>query len=90
MFLFQEKVYQWIWRQQEGGSRVGTVDVLNYIQVGLAFLPLAYNIVSFCMFGLLELGDCSVANRDITHKIVLDYRFLQMSYVLLTHKRSKD
>ncbi|ESW23967.1 hypothetical protein PHAVU_004G091000 [Phaseolus vulgaris] len=63
-----EKVYQWIWRQQEGGSRVGTVDVLNYIQVGLAFLPLAYNIVSFCMFGLLELGDCSVANRDITHK----------------------
>ncbi|TKY46059.1 hypothetical protein E2542_SST28092 [Spatholobus suberectus] len=27
-----EKLYQWIWRQQEGGSRVGTVDVLNYIQ----------------------------------------------------------
>ncbi|XP_057426992.1 uncharacterized protein LOC130720378 [Lotus japonicus] len=27
-----EKLYQWIWRQQEGGSRVGTVDILNYIQ----------------------------------------------------------
>ncbi|KAL5122883.1 hypothetical protein HKD37_02G003585 [Glycine soja] len=27
-----EKIYQWIFRQQEGGSRVGTVDVLNYIQ----------------------------------------------------------
>jgi len=33
-FWFQEKLYQWIFRQQEGGSRVGTVDVLNYIQVG--------------------------------------------------------
>ncbi|XP_027925218.1 uncharacterized protein LOC114182531 [Vigna unguiculata] len=27
-----ENLYQWIWRQQEGGSRVATVDVLNYIQ----------------------------------------------------------
>ncbi|CAJ1953190.1 unnamed protein product [Sphenostylis stenocarpa] len=27
-----DKLHQWIWRQQEGGSRVGTVDVLNYIQ----------------------------------------------------------
>ncbi|XP_050212563.1 uncharacterized protein LOC126664287 [Mercurialis annua] len=27
-----EKLYQWIWRQQEGGSRVTTVDILNYIQ----------------------------------------------------------
>lgn len=27
-----EKLYQWIWRQQEGGSRVATVDILNYIQ----------------------------------------------------------
>lgn len=27
-----EKLYQWIWRQEEGGSRVTTVDVLNYIQ----------------------------------------------------------
>ncbi|KAL9323855.1 hypothetical protein ACSQ67_008712 [Phaseolus vulgaris] len=32
-----EKVYQWIWRQQEGGSRVGTVDVLNYIQSELDY-----------------------------------------------------
>jgi hypothetical protein len=27
-----EKLYQWILRQQEGGSRVATVDVLNYLQ----------------------------------------------------------
>ncbi|XP_062157550.1 uncharacterized protein LOC133865202 isoform X2 [Alnus glutinosa] len=27
-----EKLYQWIRRQQEEGSRVATVDVLNYIQ----------------------------------------------------------
>ncbi|KAK7270414.1 hypothetical protein RIF29_23527 [Crotalaria pallida] len=27
-----EKLYQWIWRQQEGGSRVAAVDILNYIQ----------------------------------------------------------
>ncbi|GAU13313.1 hypothetical protein TSUD_42670 [Trifolium subterraneum] len=27
-----ENLYQWIWRQQEGGSRVATVDILNYIQ----------------------------------------------------------
>ncbi|XP_058758529.1 uncharacterized protein LOC131643645 [Vicia villosa] len=27
-----EKLYQWIWRQQEGGSRVATLDILNYIQ----------------------------------------------------------
>lgn len=27
-----EKLYQWIWRQQEGGSRVATVDIINYIQ----------------------------------------------------------
>ncbi|KAK9270142.1 hypothetical protein L1049_025718 [Liquidambar formosana] len=27
-----EKLYQWIWRQQEGGSRVSTVDILAYIQ----------------------------------------------------------
>ncbi|CAI0557196.1 unnamed protein product [Linum tenue] len=27
-----EKLYQWIWRQQEAGSRVATSDVLNYIQ----------------------------------------------------------
>ncbi|KAK7343760.1 hypothetical protein VNO77_12776 [Canavalia gladiata] len=27
-----EKLYQWIWRQQEAGSRVATLDILNYIQ----------------------------------------------------------
>lgn len=27
-----EKLYQWIWRQEEGESRVTTVDILNYIQ----------------------------------------------------------
>ncbi|CBI18241.3 unnamed protein product, partial [Vitis vinifera] len=27
-----EKLYQWILRQQEGGSRVTTVDVLSYLQ----------------------------------------------------------
>ncbi|KAK7279794.1 hypothetical protein RJT34_24852 [Clitoria ternatea] len=27
-----EKLYQWIRRQQEGGSRVATVDILNHIQ----------------------------------------------------------
>ncbi|KAE8731815.1 exocyst complex component 2-like [Hibiscus syriacus] len=27
-----EKLYQWIWRQQEGGSRVTTMDILNYLQ----------------------------------------------------------
>jgi len=31
---FQEKLYQWIRRQQEGGSRVAPVDILGYIQVG--------------------------------------------------------
>ncbi|KAI9091198.1 hypothetical protein K1719_028262 [Acacia pycnantha] len=27
-----EKLYQWVRRQQEGGSRVQTVDIVNYIQ----------------------------------------------------------
>ncbi|XP_028790231.1 uncharacterized protein LOC114746195 [Neltuma alba] len=27
-----EKLYQWVRRQQEGGSRVTTVDIVNYIQ----------------------------------------------------------
>ncbi|XP_022773426.1 uncharacterized protein LOC111315735 [Durio zibethinus] len=27
-----EKLYQWIWRQQEGGSRVTTMDILSYLQ----------------------------------------------------------
>eukprot|EP00256_Glycine_max_P065158 XP_025979753.1 uncharacterized protein LOC100801119 isoform X1 [Glycine max] len=27
-----EKLYQWVWRQQESGSRVATVDILSYIQ----------------------------------------------------------
>lgn len=29
----QEKLYQWILRQQEAGARVGIVDILNYLQV---------------------------------------------------------
>ncbi|KAJ4831473.1 hypothetical protein Tsubulata_015224 [Turnera subulata] len=32
-----EKLYQWIWRQQEGGSRVTTADILNYIQVRISY-----------------------------------------------------
>ncbi|MCI23627.1 hypothetical protein A2U01_0044809, partial [Trifolium medium] len=28
----EEKLYQWIWRHQEGGSRIATVNILNYIQ----------------------------------------------------------
>ncbi|EOY16817.1 hypothetical protein QUC31_001217 [Theobroma cacao] len=27
-----EKLHQWIWRQQEGGSRVTTMDILSYLQ----------------------------------------------------------
>ncbi|XP_010421889.1 PREDICTED: uncharacterized protein LOC104707271 [Camelina sativa] len=27
-----EKLYQWIWRQQEAGSRVTPMDIVNYIQ----------------------------------------------------------
>ncbi|KAK3230211.1 hypothetical protein Dsin_002092 [Dipteronia sinensis] len=27
-----EKLYQWIWRQEEGGSRVTTADITNYLQ----------------------------------------------------------
>ncbi|PSS17445.1 Ubiquitin-like modifier-activating enzyme [Actinidia chinensis var. chinensis] len=30
-----EKLYQWIWRQQEGGSRVNTADILTYLQTEL-------------------------------------------------------
>lgn len=32
-----EKLYQWIWRQQEGGSRVNTADILTYIQNELEY-----------------------------------------------------
>ncbi|KAL3504535.1 hypothetical protein ACH5RR_034376 [Cinchona calisaya] len=32
-----EKLYQWILRQQEGGSRVTTSDVLNYLQAELDY-----------------------------------------------------
>ncbi|KAI9078010.1 hypothetical protein K1719_039935 [Acacia pycnantha] len=39
----QEKLYQWIWKQQEGGSRVAAVDILNYIQVGFTVLSFAYD-----------------------------------------------
>lgn len=31
--ILQEKLYQWILRQQEGGSRMTTIDVLGYLQV---------------------------------------------------------
>ncbi|KAH7568104.1 hypothetical protein ACOSP7_009481 [Xanthoceras sorbifolium] len=27
-----EKLYQWIWRQEEGGSRVTTADIISYLQ----------------------------------------------------------
>lgn len=27
-----EKLYQWIWRQQEGGSRLTAMDILSYLQ----------------------------------------------------------
>ncbi|KAL7176127.1 hypothetical protein ACSBR2_029648 [Camellia fascicularis] len=32
-----EKLYQWILRQQEGGSRVNTVDILTYLQTELDY-----------------------------------------------------
>ncbi|XP_039062327.1 uncharacterized protein LOC120206808 isoform X2 [Hibiscus syriacus] len=32
---FQEKLYQWIWRLQEGGSRVTTMDIFNYLHTEL-------------------------------------------------------
>ncbi|XP_059630421.1 uncharacterized protein LOC132273480 [Cornus florida] len=32
-----EKLYEWILRQQEGGSRVTTVDILTYLQAGLDY-----------------------------------------------------
>ncbi|XAR62247.1 hypothetical protein NMG60_11016936 [Bertholletia excelsa] len=32
-----EKVYQWILRQQEGGSRVNTADILSYLQAELDY-----------------------------------------------------
>ncbi|KAE8682299.1 exocyst complex component 2-like [Hibiscus syriacus] len=27
-----DNIYEWIWRQQEGGSRVTTMDILSYLQ----------------------------------------------------------
>lgn len=38
-FCSQEKLYQWIRRQQEEGSRVLTVDIINYLQVLLSIHP---------------------------------------------------
>ncbi|KAL6962539.1 hypothetical protein U1Q18_037497 [Sarracenia purpurea var. burkii] len=32
-----EKLYQWVLRQQEGGSRVNTVDILAYLQAELDY-----------------------------------------------------
>lgn len=34
----QEKLYQWILRQQEEGSRVAPVDIVTYLQVSYFFL----------------------------------------------------
>lgn len=36
----QEKLFQWILRQQEEGSRVTTADIVAYLQVSLWFLAL--------------------------------------------------
>lgn len=44
---FQDKIYQWICRQQEGGSRVATGDILNYLQV-FSPLYLLYLFIYFC------------------------------------------
>lgn len=35
LLLFQEKLYQWILRQQEEGSQVTTIDIVAYLQVSL-------------------------------------------------------
>lgn len=54
-FVFlQEKLYQWILRQQEEGSRVTTVDIVSYLQVFFFFLtPICFNAISFsCCFGM--------------------------------------
>ncbi|GMH31322.1 hypothetical protein Nepgr_033165 [Nepenthes gracilis] len=31
-FILLEKLYQWIIRQEETGSRVATIDILTYLQ----------------------------------------------------------
>ncbi|KAL2334958.1 hypothetical protein Fmac_016171 [Flemingia macrophylla] len=62
-----EKLYQWIWRQQEGGSRVGTVDVLNYIQVCLAFLTFEYATPTLMHASVdWDWGAVPVGNKHIT------------------------
>ncbi|KAH7565946.1 hypothetical protein JRO89_XS08G0043500 [Xanthoceras sorbifolium] len=38
-FHSQEKLYQWILRQQEEGSRVSTVDIVTYLQRSLHCPP---------------------------------------------------
>ena len=50
-FSLQEKLFQWILRQQEEGSRVTTADIVTYLQVSfLWFLAL---IVLMNLFGEL-------------------------------------
>lgn len=40
--FFQDKIYQWISRQQEGGSRVTTMDIVSYLQVCCLLLFLSF------------------------------------------------
>jgi hypothetical protein len=49
-YCFQEKLYQWIWRQQEGGSRVTTFDIINYLQVRVNYSSclIYFNLLSVC------------------------------------------
>ncbi|PPD87468.1 hypothetical protein GOBAR_DD15579 [Gossypium barbadense] len=50
-----EKIYQWIWRQQEGGSRVTTMDILSYLQNIEVTLVIKYAttsmLIQFLYFG---------------------------------------
>lgn len=48
--MFQEKLYQWIWRQQEGGSRVTPVDIINYIQVRIILSYMTWKLGKICFF----------------------------------------
>ncbi|KAG6776230.1 hypothetical protein POTOM_019736 [Populus tomentosa] len=71
-----EKLYQWIWRQQEGGSRVATVDIINYIQKTAllntagysAALPNNKMTILLLLWRRLELGFRSRMNWTIVEK----------------------
>ncbi|THG03321.1 hypothetical protein TEA_011332 [Camellia sinensis var. sinensis] len=41
-----EKLYQWILRQQEGGSRVNTVDILAHLQKALVSIHSCWALLS--------------------------------------------